>query len=322
MELKYGIDIGHNNQFDIGALGYKNEDNLSRDVGEKVISKLTDLGYIVINCSPKSAVSLNNSLFQRVKTANENNVDVFVSIHFNAGGGNGTEAYAASSAGAKIAESVVREISVLGYNNRGIRDGSSLYVIRNTNAPAILIECAFVDSKHDMDIFNSENMASAIVKGLTEQNAYSGITLESKTHAGEISKKTNEAPSNNIIKVQNILNRLRIRDSNGENLVEDGILGEKTMSALKLFQGIAGINKTEAADKSTLNAFQAILNKPLLTTGTYNPIPVRYLQWRIGAPIDGSFGSITAQSLYRFQRRNSLIIDGVAGPKTWETLIG
>ena len=322
MKLKYGIDIGHNNQFDIGAFGYKNEDCLSKDVGEKVISKLTALGYITINCCPKSAVSLNDSLFQRVKTANENSVDVFVSIHFNAGGGTGTEAYAVSSAGAEIAEGVVREISSLGYNNRGVKDGSSLYVIRNTNAPAVLIECAFVDSKHDMNIFNSENIASAIVKGLTEQNLYHGNTLKSRTDAEKVSTKTKVAPSNNIIKVQNTLNRLQIRDSNGRSLIEDGILGINTMSALKLFQGIAGINKTEAADKSTLNAFHAILNKPLLEAGTYNPIPVRYLQWRIGVHIDGSFGSITTQGLYRFQRRNSLIMDGVAGPKTWKILIG
>lgn len=299
--MKFGIDIGHNNQFDIGAFGYKNEDNLTRDVGEKVISKLTELGYRVINCTPNSAVSLNDSLFQRVKNANENNVDVFVSIHFNLGGGAGTEVYAASEAGAKIAERVVREISALGYTSRGVKDGSSLYVIRNTNAPAILIECAFVDSKGDMDIFNSENMASAIVKGLTEQNV---------------------SPSDYLVKVQNILNRLRIRNSDGDSLAEDGIIGEKTMSALKLFQGIVSIRKTGTADKSTINAFNAILGKPVLTTGTYNPIPVRYLQWRIGAPIDGSFGSITTQSLYRFQRSNSLIIDGVVGPKTWETLIG
>lgn len=320
--LKFGIDMGHNNEFDIGASGYKNEDNLTRDVGEKVIRKLTDLGYEVVNCTPQSAVSLNNSLFRRVKAANDNNVDVFVSIHFNAGGGTGTEVYADSAEGIKIGERVISEISALGYHNRGVKDGNSLYVIRNTKAPAILVECAFVDSKNDMDIFNSESMVSAIVKGLTENNVSSEKIIESKVNVSEKVPKTDICANDKWVKVQNILNRLRVRDSDGNSLTEDGIIGEKTMSALKLFQGIVGISKTGAADKPTFNAFQIILDKPILTMDTYNPIPVRYLQWRIGAPIDGNFGSMTTQSLYRFQRSNSLVIDGVVGAKTWQVLIG
>ena len=37
-----------------------------------------------------------DSLARRVKIANDNNVDVFCSIHFNAGGGQGTETYLAN----------------------------------------------------------------------------------------------------------------------------------------------------------------------------------------------------------------------------------
>lgn len=323
--LKFGIDMGHNNPYDTGASAYKNEDNLIKQVGEKVIRNLVDLGYTVINCTPKTAVSLNDSLFQRVKAANDNNVDVFVSIHFNSGGGTGTEVYADSTDGRKIGERVVSEISALGYYNRGVKDGKRLYVIRNTNATAILVECAFVDSKQDMDMFDSKSMANAIVKGLTGETIPVQTTQTTTASTGNVNESntnTDRYTNDQGIKIQNILNRLRIRDSNGNSLAEDGIIGEKTTSALKLFQSIVGINVDGTISKNTLKAFQSILDKPILSIGTNNPKPIRYLQWRTGVTVDGVYGSITIQSIYRFQRNNSLVIDGIVGPKTWAAFIG
>jgi len=168
--LKYGIDIGHNcPPADIGYVGIKKEDELNKEVGARVMEKLKVLKHDVVYCTPKSDSNLSNSLYRRTNKANEEKVDCYVSIHFNGGNGKarGTEVFAISKESKEIAGRVVNEIAKLGYVNRGVKDGSFLYVLKNTRMPAILVEGGFVDSKEDMERFNAENIANAIVKGLT-----------------------------------------------------------------------------------------------------------------------------------------------------------
>ncbi|MBW4595296.1 MAG: N-acetylmuramoyl-L-alanine amidase [Brasilonema angustatum HA4187-MV1] len=166
--MKIGIDIGHNCPPDTGCKGIKCEDDLNLNVGNKVIEKLKTLGHQVVPCQPTNADTVKASLTKRCATANAANVDIFVSIHFNCfnGQANGTEVYAMSEVGKKIAKSVLDEIIKLGFNNRGIKDGSKLFVLKNTIMPAILIEGCFVDSQKDMKLYNEEAMANAIVQGL------------------------------------------------------------------------------------------------------------------------------------------------------------
>ncbi|MBU3110388.1 N-acetylmuramoyl-L-alanine amidase [Clostridium lacusfryxellense] len=165
--MKYGIDIGHNcPPADMGYVGIKNEDELNKEVGDIVMEKLKLLKHDVVKCTPRGDSNLSNSLYRRVTNANEENVDVYVSIHFNGGRGKGTEVYAISKESKEIAKRVVIEIAKLGYVNRGVKNGNFLYVLKNTKMPAILLEGGFVDSKEDMDRFNAENIANAIVNGL------------------------------------------------------------------------------------------------------------------------------------------------------------
>ncbi len=92
--MKIGIDCGHTlSGADYGAVGIKAESNLTREVGTRVISKLQALGHIVIKCYKDTCSSLQDSLSYRTNTANNNNVDLYVSIHFNAFNGSayGTE---------------------------------------------------------------------------------------------------------------------------------------------------------------------------------------------------------------------------------------
>lgn len=167
--MKYAIDCGHNCPPDSGAVGIKREDELTLAVGNQVITQLQNLGHQVVNCTPTSAKSVSDSLAKRCQKTNDSRVDVFVSIHFNAFNGKayGSEVFAISDKGKALAKSVLNEICSLGFFSRGVKDGSRLFVVRNTNAPAILVECCFVDSSKDMQLFDVGTMASAIVKGLT-----------------------------------------------------------------------------------------------------------------------------------------------------------
>lgn len=111
-----------------------------------------------------------------VAKCNEHNVDLDISIHFNAGAddekGNGRTTgveclvYDMKTAASIYADKICSEISSRGFKNRGVKVNTSLYVLNSTKAPALLIECCFVDDKDDINIYNAEKMAEAIAAGL------------------------------------------------------------------------------------------------------------------------------------------------------------
>ena len=175
---KYGIDEGHCLRgADTGARDIFVEELKTREIGKIVISDLETLNNAVINCTVDSANSLNDSLQQRVDKANNANVDGYVSIHLNASpGGRGVEIYIHARGGKAEdnANKVLAELVKLGYVNRGVKVakealGYNLFVLARTKAPAILIECGFVDSQEDCNRYNANNIAKAIVRGLTGQ---------------------------------------------------------------------------------------------------------------------------------------------------------
>ena len=165
--MKFGIDIGHNCPPDTGAVGVEKEDILTKDVGTRLMQKLSAAGHSVINCTPNTASTVGESLRKRVDKANSNLVDLFVSIHFNAFNrtAKGTEIFAVSNTSNAIAQSVLKEIVKLGFKNRGVKN-TAFFVIKNTSMPAILVECCFCDSKADIKLLDPEKMAEAIKLGL------------------------------------------------------------------------------------------------------------------------------------------------------------
>jgi N-acetylmuramoyl-L-alanine amidase len=180
---KLAIDIGHNVQFDGGAVGIRTENELNYEVGTKLIEECRAAGLNVINCTPSSATSLYDSLNQRVEAANNNNADFFISIHHNlCTGGHGSEILCIPGGRAEgIAKVILPEIVSLGFTNRGVKARNDLFVLKNTNMPAILIECAFCDSPIDMNNYNPESMAEAIFRGIVK-----AFELKVSEHSGSV----------------------------------------------------------------------------------------------------------------------------------------
>ncbi|BAZ50205.1 peptidoglycan-binding domain 1 [Nostoc sp. NIES-4103] len=313
--MRYGIDIGHNCPPDTGARGLRFEDNLTLEVGNKVIAKLKDLGHEVIVCKPDGANTVKDSLSQRCSKANASKVEVFVSIHFNAfnGQANGTEVFATSETGRKIAKPVLDEIVKLGFFNRGVKSGTHLFVLRNTNMPAILIENCFIDSSKDMKLYDGEAIANAIVKGLTGK-------LPSTPVSSVPDDEQN--PDTTTLRLQRALNRLKITDKAGKPLVEDNIAGQITKSAIEKFQNIVGVQTTGIAGETTWNAINLILAKRIIRLNHAGGTVVRYLQYRVGVELDGVYGPQTEAAIKAFQRQNGLLPDGIIGVITWQKLIG
>lgn len=179
--MKINIHAGHNPDGKIacGAVGLIKESTEARKVKDEVIVLLSQLGHTVYDCTVDNGTSQSDVLKKIVAKCNAHAVDLDVSIHFNSGAsdktGNGkttgTEVYvySSSSKAAQAASSVCSAISALGFKNRGVKTSTSLYILKNTKAPSMLIECCFVDDKDDVQLYDTKKMAQAIVYGITGQ---------------------------------------------------------------------------------------------------------------------------------------------------------
>lgn len=116
-------------------------------------------------------------LNNRAMEANRWGADLVCEIHINAGGGDGAEVYYSIAGGTskKMAQNIEAEIKKIGQNSRGIKTKKNangqdyLGIIRMTKAPAVLVECAFIDTK-DIKIIDTKAeqkiMGEAIAKGI------------------------------------------------------------------------------------------------------------------------------------------------------------
>lgn len=181
------VDPGHNNGGDEGAIATVNkvtyyERVLNDEIAFKTGEALKSQGYTVFYTRQPFAVeylSLNESLAKRVNIANSLNADLFISIHNNTyekESANGTEVlytskvhdsgYSGPSSyeyklnkSRTLATTVCNNIAnAIGFTNRGAKDQST-FVCRNTNMPAILVECGFI-SNHD----NATKLSNASIQ--------------------------------------------------------------------------------------------------------------------------------------------------------------
>ncbi|MBU3182433.1 N-acetylmuramoyl-L-alanine amidase [Clostridium psychrophilum] len=209
------IDAGHNCIPDVGAIGLRKEDPLNKEVVGKIIKKLKNTATKIIDCTPYGQVFSNvrQSLQYRCNKANKSNSDLHLCIHFNKGGGKGegVECYAISQTGKNYAAKICNEIALVGYGNRGVKDGSRLYVVNHTNMPCVLVECAFLDSAKDMNRYNADSIANAIIKAVV------GVII---------------SVNSVITSFQSDCNLSSITDKNGNKLVVDGVRGDLTNSVI------------------------------------------------------------------------------------------
>lgn len=114
---------------------------------------------------------------QEVAECNSFVPDLAVDIHNNAGGGDGAEAFYSrhGGVGKTLAQNILTEITKLGQKSRGAKirtnaSGADYYAfIRQTKAPAVIVECAFLDSA-DLALIDTEaervRVGEAIARGI------------------------------------------------------------------------------------------------------------------------------------------------------------
>ena len=186
------LDPGHGGS-DSGAFenGVKEKD-LTLSVYNKVSSRLASLGYTVLT---SRNTDKDVGLVSRADQANKSNADMFLSIHFNAGG-SGT-AYGIETYYYKPEDGYTPTINKENHNNperieksrklankiqqnllyktgaydRGVKR-ASFAVLRETSIPSILVELGFIDNQEEVNKIKTneyqEKLADGIVDGIVE----------------------------------------------------------------------------------------------------------------------------------------------------------
>lgn len=168
--MTIGINCGHTvNGPGSGAVGIINESEHTRLVGQALMGLLRAAGVTVIDCTIDQANTQNEYLASIVALANRQNLDWFISIHFNASKtheGHGVEVYTYEGRQYQDALDVCANIASLGFTNRSVKTGSGLYVIKKTRAKSLLIEVCFCDNEEDVNIYYSAGGAEGIAKAI------------------------------------------------------------------------------------------------------------------------------------------------------------
>ena len=174
--MKISVNAGHTRSGAGSGAVYKgfNEGEIVRAVANALIPKLKKDGHAVYNSTVNAAPSQSAYLKEVCRLANSSGADLVVSLHCNASAsrkGYGVECYTWKGANVPQAAKICGNMAKLGFRNRGIKDGSGLYVVKHTKAVAVLVELFFLDNYTDRALYlkhGAEQIAAAIAAALKE----------------------------------------------------------------------------------------------------------------------------------------------------------
>ena len=283
--MKFFVSAGH--PMYKGAVGILDETVVDRAVVKELDLVLREMGHIVNVLNSESA----KDYVEEVQVANSSSYDWYVDIHANCyhkASANGVETlvYADNK---PQAHAISKNISGLGFYNRGVKTRSDLYILKNTKAKALLVECFFISNQNDCDLYNKigpKKIAIAIAEGLT------GQTYKSNVSSVESQVSNNTAVDDWVRRVQQECNRQGF-----SNQKIDGIAGPATLAGCPVLR------------KGAQGNISKLLQEKLVKLG-YNTNGV-----------DGIFGNGTYSAVREFQKTRGLSIDGIVGQNTWRKLL-
>ena len=238
----YNSHGGHN-EIVQGASGILNEVREDRKVNSAFIEYMRAAGNTVYDCTDNVGNTQATNLANIVMKCNAHEVKYDISWHLNSGGGKGVEVLIYDNRTKDIAAKVAAAISkALGIPNRGVKLRPELYVLRNTNALAMLIECCFVDSPEDAAKWNADKCAKAVAEVLTGKSITGG-----STGSGGASKPSTGASSTSYYKA---FNDTSIVDGLKSIGVDSGMPNRKKIAAAN---GISNYTGTAAQNNKLLS---------------------------------------------------------------------
>lgn len=218
-KYKVYMGIGHGGS-DPGAVanGIEEED-AALVIGTAATAELERHGVEVMQ---SRTADVSESVSAKVRECNAFDPDLAGDIHLNAGGGDGAEVFHSivGGTGKELANNILKEVVAIGQNSRGAKTkrgsrGDYFGFIRDTNCPAVIVECAFLDNKKDVQIIDTtaeqKAMGVAIAKGFLRQLkiAYKAPATTQQSTAvsnlyrvqvGAFSKKANAEKKMQVVK--------------------------------------------------------------------------------------------------------------------------
>ena len=185
------FDYGHGGN-DSGAFFHgRKESNDVLEVGKLIAKEVRRHGIIV---DETRTADTTISLQQRSNYENRNNYDYFISFHRNAFKpevAKGVETYTylnEDNRSKTMANKIQAAIVNIGFVNRGVKK-ANFHVLRETKAPAVLIELGFIDNSKDNSLFDSKKIeiVKSISKAILEQL---GITYKEESVSNSSNDKT------------------------------------------------------------------------------------------------------------------------------------
>lgn len=171
--MRIGLNAGHTLAGPgSGAMGVIIESTETRKVCKRLTEMFRASGIEVVPCTVDKAATQNAYLQKAVEMANREDLDWFISIHFNNDAkkaGHGVEVYTYKGRQYPDAVEVCEHIAALGFTNRGVKAGNGFYVIRKTKAKSMLIEVCFVNDP-DASVYQQkfEQVCAAIAYALAD----------------------------------------------------------------------------------------------------------------------------------------------------------
>lgn len=165
---------------DSGAVGngYK-ECDLTREFSSLIYSKIKKICNVDL-----ADTSRNWFEYLGTNSYDFSKYNYVLEIHFNAGGGTGSEIYVTNSEkGITVEESILKNLcNVAGYANRGVKrkDFRVIQRIKSQGVSSALLEVCFIDNITDVDTYQQkkDSIAQAIVNGIAEGFGLSILTPE------------------------------------------------------------------------------------------------------------------------------------------------
>lgn len=290
MSKKIYIDPGHSN-IDPGAVGYVVE----RDLNEKVSRYMADYLKGNYECEVKVDPITNDSLTVIANAANAWGADLFVSNHFNAGGGDGYEALVYGENRVALGKIFEKHVKAVGQNSRGVKLRPDLGVLRMTNMPAVLNEGAFVDNLKDIKDWDEgselKKLGEAYAKAAAEY-------LSLKQKPAESVKKSVEAPKKE--KRISVLDWQKAANKDGFSFPQYGA------------DGYWGAECEMVARQAVVMWRSTFIYRNL----------TKLVQEYLGITADGLCGEETDEAIAKWQRENDLVADGAVGIRSWKKMLG